>query len=241
MKILLDCGYWSFNKAFGYIRNSRINCFDIIDAIARDNKPENVIFAMDSHLSFRKIALPEYKANRKNKDKNQRELAKVAHDLCLELQNRYPDFCFMENGLEADDIIAKHSNDDDWIICNDKDFLVMQSKATLCKLDWQSWGIERLSSKHVTDFKLKRGERALVYQLIYGDVADNIPRCIDSYDRDTGPYILNHTNPLRCAIELLPSIWVRQSLNALMLPTPLDDCSKDPIEIALEMYYGTAT
>lgn len=234
MKILLDTGYYSYTKAFAYLRNPRINIFDMTDAIVRDNKPENIIFAIDSPYSLRKIVNPQYKAQRKGK---QPELVKAAHDIAYKLQEKYEGFCVCEDGLEADDIIAKNATDDDWILCNDKDFLGMRSYATLCKLDWKPWGIERLADKHVMDYGLKRGEKALVYQLIYGDVADNIPRCVDTYDRETGPEILKHHSPLKRAVELLPELWVRQSLNALMLPTPLDQPHIDPIEIALEMYY----
>lgn len=237
MSMIVDVGYWAYSRGYCIqqaLKEGRaMGKFDDIDPLMSPN----TILAFDGVGSVRKDHLPWYKANRKKGINEQAdELRAIAEQLMIDLMYRYPGQVHKERGLEADDIIGMVAKPGDFVLSNDKDYLQLPKSVILTNLKNDFWGVERFKSPHLN---LRRGNASIAFQLLYGDVADNIPRLYYG-DKDIIVELFEHKNPLYCAMSLLPDMQqVRTSLSALMLPTPLANVMEmktDIIDIALERY-----
>lgn len=198
-----------------------------------DRQVENGdMFCMDSSNSLRKESLPWYKAHRSVMPPSTEYLRQCAWEFQKKFIDMYPRSVLAEHGLEADDLCALHQTPGDWIMSTDKDMLTLQ-QAALVDLSGLPWGCERIKTK----LPISQGNRWVTYQLLFGDVADNIQRLLLSKDIYSAKIIFAQANPLEAAIAYLPPALVREHLQAICLPTPLFVApNMDPIEWALEMY-----
>lgn len=222
MKLVIDIGYWAWNKAY----SRHPEPWELLDVMCEGG----AVLCVDSCKSLRRNQFPYYKANRKPIDT---DLKDRAISLTERIRIRYPNNVVEMEGLEADDVVSFNTDDEDIIICNDKDYLSLHSKATLKTLRFEEWGCERIK----TSLPIKRGNSFLAFQLMYGDVADNVSRLLHFKDRTTAKFVMEQENPLLAAIELLPNPNItRDHLRLLMIPTPLIWSNIDPIEVALERH-----
>lgn len=232
MAMLIDASFWAWDRAYATWKaaqeNRLIEPFENLNTMMQPN----TILAFDGKGSLRKDILPWYKANRHNPSQVSIELRIIAERLLLELKYHYPHQIFEIDGLEGDDIIAMMAKPGDLLMVNDKDFLQLDDSIIVTNFRAEMWGCERFKAPllHIT-----RGEASLAYQLMMGDVADNIPRRW-YHGKESLAEVLKAKNPLYCAIAQLEPRLVRTSLAALMLPTPLHNITGDIIDMALERY-----
>lgn len=222
---LIDASYLTF-KCAGYPGSKKV---------VSEWADKGAMFFLDDPVNSRMVRYPWYKANRTTLDPRTAALKVLAKELQLWLTATYPNQCMQAYGHEGDDLIAYAAlngpDEGHVIIGEDKDFLQLCG-AWLWTVHGDPWGIERLHKK--TKLPLKQGRRFLAWQLLYGDLADNIPRRLFSKDLYTGPYVFSTDDPLSTAIEMLPEQQVRESLDVLLLPSPLLT-GRDPIDQALEI------
>lgn len=231
MTNIVDVSYWAWNAAYGvYKAKQEGHIYDPFQSLGFIGF-QNTILAIDSVSSLRKDHLPWYKANRVNAPQISEDMRIIAERLILELTHHFPSSVRAEAGLEADDVIALHVQPDDMIWANDKDYLQFDSRIHLTNFRGEFWGCERFK----TTFSIKRGESALAFQLMYGDVADNIPRRYYG-DKEVARWVFEQEHPLYEAIKLIHPQQVRTSLAALALPTTLHTPDKHLINSVLERY-----
>ena len=84
--------------------------FEQIKTICYKFKTNKVHLFFDSRKSYRKKAYPQYKANRKNKTPEEKQLSKILYKQINKLKSKilpamgFP--CYLQTGLESDDLIA---------------------------------------------------------------------------------------------------------------------------------------
>ncbi len=216
-------GYYSFNRAYCQPTNPY--------KILEDYLSDNTYFVFDGEGSYRKDSLSWYKAQRKELTVESQELRKRSIEILNGTKKRFPKNCIDLNKLEADDTIAIYLQDKDTVICNDKDYLTIKSTAKLLTLNLEELTCARFHSRLTLD----RGNRALAFQLLYGDVVDNIPRLYYGPNQTVNEIFEKADNPLLECIKLLPLDRVKSSLAALTLPTPLY-CNRNIIDFVLDTH-----
>lgn len=221
-KILLDVGGYSWHCVQNLIG------FEHSDQIYE----RGALFCIDSRTSIRKDNVRFYKAQRELVDYQQAQMRKEAYAWQEVAYKRYQ--CVGISGLEADDVIGLHYDEGDTIISIDKDFAQLTG-AQLVDYFEQPWGFTRLQKK--SKLNISSPGRWLTWQLCSGDNTDGIPRIPWTFDRNSIPWVFSRKNPLKAAIELYPTQKVKDSLNCLLLPTPLY-MGLDPINFALTRYEG---
>ncbi len=132
----------ALNLAFRYKHNGQQDFLDdylnTVESLKRSYKAGKVIIACDSgSSSYRKLLLPEYKQNRKDKQEKQTEQEAEAFRLFMKEFNRvmdkylsgskYPYPLFRFDKCEADDIAAyivnkRRAKNKIWLISSDKDW-----------------------------------------------------------------------------------------------------------------------
>ena len=163
----VDGGYLTYKLSFGDY-----------DAWQYKYGKDVSIFAMDNK-SKRKEVYPEYKSQR-SLDTSKDEQFKIVSELRKRIMSeKVMPICSIE-GLEADDIVACWSlfNPNEKIIGVDKDFFQLPHVETVL--------YHNLSCYHLIDTigKLPQYVQKLachnfaLYQILLGDVADNIPRLL---------------------------------------------------------------
>ena len=224
MSIFVDVGYISFKRAMATTKDQLLE--RLINSGA--------VLCFDSNYNMRMAKYPWYKANRGNNlPPVTQALKKIAKAWQAKIKVRYADHCIERHGLEGDDIIAMAIKGcpTAYVMTEDHDMLQLDC-AYLVNQHMEPWSCGRLKQKTLF---LLQGERYLTYQLLHGCNTDTVPRTIFSRDRYTAPWVFAQPSPLRAALMLLPEELARQSLNVLLLPTPLYE-GRDPIECALERY-----
>lgn len=226
MKYYLDLSYWAWKVHSG-------RQYGKTEWFATDELMKNydVTMCADSKYSIRKEAIANYKANRANPSPDVMRMRKEINLWIDKAIQRYENVKQVR-GLEADDLLVLYAGHTEGIISEDKD-LLQTNYIKLVDNGMNEWGIDRVQKK--TKLSLARGERWLTYQLLMGDVADNIKRSIPTKDRAIAPWCFNQKSPLRAALSIITEDTARNSLNLLLLPTPLWS-GKDAIETALETY-----
>lgn len=232
MAMIIDVSYYSWDRAYATWKAAQEG--RTIDSLAtlHTYMQPNTVLAFDGKGSMRKDSLPWYKTNRSDPDQTSRELRVIAENLQDQIGVLYPHQSIKVKGLEGDDVIAIAAEPGDIIIGNDKDYLQLHKDILVMNLRSEFWGCERFKAPWLP---IERGNKSLAYQLLYGDVADNIPRRWYG-DKDTIAEVFEYHNPLYAAISLLPIQQVKTSLVALMLPCPLYNPTSTIIDMALERY-----
>lgn len=221
-KILLDVGGYSWHA----VQN-------LVDFKHADSLYERgALFCIDSRVSIRKQNVRFYKAARELVNYQQSEMRKQAYEWQAVACKRYK--CVGIDGLEADDVIALAYKEGDTIVSIDKDFAQLIG-VRLVDYYETPWGFDRLQKK--SKFHISTPGRWLTFQLVTGDNTDGIPRIPWTWDRTSIPWCFSRSNPLKAAIELFPTRRVEDSLNCLLLPTPLY-LGLNPVEFALNRYEG---
>lgn len=130
----------SLNLAFRWKHQGRSDFryeyVQTVESLARSYKCANIIITADwGSSSYRRMILPEYKMNRKEKFADQTEAEKIAfeeffeeYETALELlSEKYPILRY--EGVEADDIAAhlvknknKYNLDNIWLVSSDRDW-----------------------------------------------------------------------------------------------------------------------
>jgi len=224
VKILIDASYLTFKWA---LRSQRWDWFE-------EMLQADVLFAFDDDRNLRVETYPFYKSNRGELlDQRTKDLKAVAKQWQEQIKFFHPERCVQWEGAEADDVLAELSRQypNAYLMSEDHDMLQLTG-VQLVNQHMEPWDVDRL--KKYTKLPLKRGRTFLAYQLLYGCRTDCVPRRLFSKDRYTGPWVMSQPDPLATAIELLPRKLVIESLNCLMLPSPLLT-GADPIEAALAL------
>ena len=159
-----------------------------VESLAHSYKCDKIIICADhGSSSYRKAIFPEYKADRKERFKDQTEQEKIAFEEFFEeytetlnlLSEKYPVLRF--EGVEADDIAAFIVNckregvfpvDHIWLISSDRDWDLMIEE-----------GVSRFSTVTRKEITLENwhehydvpAEQYLCYKCLMGDKGDNIP------------------------------------------------------------------
>lgn len=191
------------------------------------------LLCIDSRESVRKQKYPWYKANRKALPDATKTLLYASIEWLKQAQQRYPSGWVKWEGWEADDLCAYHHQPGDMVMSTDKDLLQIPDAILLDK-DKLPWSFERVNKKQKR-IQIHTAEQWLTFQLLQGDVADNIPRLSPSGDRHTGRAILASPEPLRATIAAYPEDEVRSRLDVLLCPSPLLT-GEDALAVALRRY-----
>lgn len=214
MTLLIDTGSYAWRASY-----TTVFTWDRTDKLVN----KGAIFCMDSPISIRQEKISWYKDQRPGKDIKYPEQGKhreMVRKFIAAFKRRYTIDTWAEvEGAEADDVIGLLVKPGDTVMSLDKDMLTIPIDFDLIDTSNKQWSIERYWNK--VKVPIHRGRSFLAYQLMTGDTADNIPRLVHTKDRKTMPWVMEQENPLYWAIKLLPEDRVRESLNALMLPTPL--------------------
>lgn len=161
----VDGGYLTFKMAFGSFEAWQYNYGEDVSIFAVDNK------------SKRKDVDSNYKAGR---NKGKEDIIEIVHSLRNQVnEEKLLPLCSIE-GLEADDIVACWHlfNATDKIVGVDKDFFQLPNLETIYYHNMQPYYFmetvkklpEYVQSLAISNFAL--------YQMLLGDVADNIPRLL---------------------------------------------------------------
>lgn len=112
-----------------------------LEALQEQHQTSHVVFAFDEGISLRTQALPEYKANRRQKEKDDPNHAKIIQSVRSQIVSLRDDYLpglgfgnvLSAPGYEADDVIASVSgnlpveNDEAIVVGSDGDFLQLLS------------------------------------------------------------------------------------------------------------------
>lgn len=232
MTLFLDAGTVLWKAAFAQQNGS--------DPWTRiDNLIEGgAVLCLDAKTNIRKAFQPTYKANRMHKklEPATKELLYAAIALSRESKTRYKlgQQVLYEEGLEADDLIGLYYRPGDKCVSGDKDFLQLPG-IQMMDFRFEPWGFERLNKQVRTT--IDTPERCLCWQMMKGDVADNIPRLIPSGERKLLSQLINGEDCLRAAVVRVGESSARDQLSLVVLPTPLYT-GIDPIEYVYMRYYG---
>lgn len=229
MTLFLDAGTVLWKAAFAQQNGNEP--WSRIDSLIESGAK----LCLDSRTSIRKLNYPNYKANRKTLAPATRVLLYAAIELSRESKKRYKlgEQVLYEEGLEADDLVALYYKPGDRCVSGDKDYLQLPG-LTMYDSKFDVWGFERLNKQVRTN--IDTHERCLVWQMMKGDVADNIPRLIPSGERRLLAELINGENPLKAALERVGYLAARDQLSLVLLPTPLHT-GIDPVEYAIARYY----
>lgn len=166
--MIIDGGYLTFKLAFGG--------YDLWEF---ENGEDIKLLAWDSP-SKRKEEFPGYKGHRREGNQEAIERVKefreyVYETTCLPL-------CEIK-GLEADDIIAAwnifHPNDR--IVGIDKDFFQLPNVFNLYHHNHQPWNFDSCLDKIPLYLQELADRNFALYQMLYGDIADDIPRLLSKH------------------------------------------------------------
>jgi len=151
------------------------NFVQLINATARDFRPDVFYFAIDGKPSARLEIFPDYKANRKKKDLTEEEVAywdsfkrqkRIIVDLC---KNHIPVTTVYHPNEEADDVAYKlckvHSNDEVVVITNDSDYIQIINEMDNVKV----FNPIKRTYFEKTDYDY------VSWKAMVGDSSDNIP------------------------------------------------------------------
>lgn len=134
-----------------------------------------ILIAFDSKKNKRKLLYPRYKANRNKIDDNIIQQQQLVRDKC----DQYNIVYLMEEGYEADDIIASYAKyyenklDKIIIMSSDKDMInIMSEKIQI--FDIIKNRIITLKDLYFK-FHIDKPEKMRILQSIAGDSSDNIP------------------------------------------------------------------
>jgi len=173
---------WRYKKV-PYYTNDYVRT---VESLAKSYNCGNIIILADGGSVYRKNLYPEYKANRKEKYKDQTDAEKKEFEVFMaEFANAFKRLenkgylVIRQNGLEADDLAA-------WIVGKRKDFSVGEIWLISSDKDWDLLiqdGVSRFSTvtrKETTvdnwdehyDFE---PEHFLTFKCLAGDTGDNIP------------------------------------------------------------------
>lgn len=222
MKLIVDMGYFSFRLA------QSTNKWDTLEQLLNGD----VYLCFDSQTSIRRQAHPWYKENRGDSLPTETLiLQQLARNWQQEIIDRYPEYCYKKEGLEADDIVASLVEPGCMVMSADHDFLQLEH-AYLVDYTFTNWDCSRIKQKTI---ELEQGERYLTYQLLKGCSTDRVPRAIFTKDRYTIPFVMQQSSPIRAALGLLTEGLARAHLDCLLMPTPLYT-NEDSLKVVLERY-----
>lgn len=177
----------AFNLAFRYkhkrVRDFAADYVRTVESLASSYNCYKIIICADKgQSSYRRGVYPEYKANRKEKIKNQTEEEKKEFEEFIEDYQETLDLLkirfqvFQYGGVEADDIIASICqlcpDSNFWIISTDKDLdqLIDDRVSRFCYT----------TRKEVTDYNFEdkygcRPDQYISIKVLQGDKGDNVP------------------------------------------------------------------
>lgn len=165
MSFNVDGGYLSFKMAFGNFDSWVMKYGQQVSLFAVDNKPK------------RKKLYPLYKQSRNTEAK--KENIQMVWELRKRIENEaLLPICSIE-GLEADDLVACWAlfNDDD-IIGVDKDFFQIPNLSHTFYHNLKAYHKEDVINKLPSFVQPLAKQNFALYQMLLGDVADNIPRLL---------------------------------------------------------------
>jgi hypothetical protein len=220
MRVLVDAGYISYLWARCETR------WELMDRMIE--RGAEIVF--DSPRNVRAEKYPWYKSNRGDRlPIATKVLGAEARAFRKQMWRRYSGYLRVD-GLEADDVIAIESAgcSDCLVVTTDHDMLQLPN-VHLMDQHLTRWGIERIRTK----LPLEQGRSYLAYQLLMGCSTDTVPRRLLSRDIHTAKFVFAQMDPLAWAVDMLPEDLARESLECLMLPTPIH-YGRDAIEMALE-------
>lgn len=224
MKILIDISYLTFKWAMATAR------WDWLEEFMKTD----VVFAFDDERNVRMETYPWYKANRGAAlPPVTQQLRKMAKKFQGQIEFFHPERCVRVDGAEGDDILGMLAleNPGSILVSEDHDMLQLPD-AALVNQHMVPWDVDRMWK--YTKLPLKRGRSFLAYQLMYGCHTDTVPRRLLTKDLYTGPWVMSQSDPLTAAMAMLPEQQVRDSLDCLLIPSPLLT-GNDPIEQALAL------
>ena len=173
---------WRYKKV-AYYTNDYVKT---VESLAKSYNCGNIIVLADGGSVYRKNLFPEYKANRKEKYKDQTDSEKKEFEVFMaEFANAFKriedkgHLVIRQGGLEADDLAA-------WIVGKKEDFGIGDIWLISSDKDWDLLiqdGVSRFSTvtrKEITvdnwdehyDFE---PEHFLTFKCLAGDAGDNVP------------------------------------------------------------------
>jgi len=164
----------------------RYDYLQTVESLAKSYKCSNLIIAADwGSSSYRKMILPEYKQNRKDKFADQTQEEKIAfeeffeeYEASLELLSEKYTILRYE-GVEADDIAAhlvkerkKYNLEKTWLISSDRDWdlLINESTSRFSYVTRKEVTIDNWSDH----YEVPRDEY-ISFKCLTGDKGDNVP------------------------------------------------------------------
>lgn len=231
MTLFLDGGTVLWKAAFA--QQNDVDPWPRLDDLIESG----AVLCLDSKTNIRKVFAPYYKANRAQKtmDPATKALMYAAINLSRETVKRYKlgEQVLYHEGLEADDLVGLNYKPGDGCVSGDKDFLQLPG-IKMFDSKFNPWGFERLNKQVRTN--IDTAERCLVWQMLKGDVADNIPRLVPSGERKLLSQLINGDDPLRAAVTRVGIPKAMEQLSLVCIPTPLH-MGVDPIEYVYARYY----
>ena len=173
---------WRYKKV-PYYTNDYVNT---VESLAKSYNCGNIIVLADGGSIYRKNLFPEYKANRKEKYKDQTDSEKKEFEVFMaEFANAFKriedkgHLVIKQGGLEADDlaawIVGKRDTfniDDIWLISSDKDWdlLIQQGVSRFSTVTRKEITVDNWDEHYDFD-----QEYFLTFKCLAGDTGDNIP------------------------------------------------------------------
>lgn len=145
--------------------------------LGQDLKPDNIVFTWDSRESVRKQAYSFYKEKRKNNDADPREIEDTYKQFNMLRDEILPGLGFVNNfiqeGYEADDIMARISHSKDCILAtSDDDMLqVLSDEVSIYNLGKQI----HYTKQRLFEEKRITPEQWIEVKKIAGCSSDNVP------------------------------------------------------------------
>jgi len=165
MRLCVDGGYLTFKMSFGNFDQWQRTHGEKVSIFAIDNTPK------------RKEVYPDYKKGRNTGKSEILQDVWALRDRINE-EKQLP-LCSIE-GLEADDLVACWGlfNPDHLIVGVDKDFFQLPNVGTVLYHNLQPYGKNAAIEKLPVYLQELARDNFALYQMLLGDIADNIPRLL---------------------------------------------------------------
>jgi 5'-3' exonuclease len=244
---LVDGGWLSYNIAYQFEHGTdwdELGSRELFEKVSWCAL-NNMVVCLDAYSTtpVRRKIMPDYKCQRAGNEKKYGvQWARVLAHNITDFMHDSPLFkTVREDGLEADDLIARYSyeNPDTNITVYgvDKDLLQLPNVVFNNMYSYQkNQTVVKLYPGSITKFYEHSNERLITLALIlFGDVADNVPRLNKPRDMKTVKKLLSSSTPFTDLLNHFSPEDIWKQVNATTLPMPiLLDYTEEMLSLVLE-------
>jgi 5'-3' exonuclease len=238
--LLLDVSYLCYRAAYttGNLEHEGA-ATGVIFGVLRDiiafqeyHQSSKIVFCFDSKHSKRRMIYPEYKANRRNKGREDPKVWDMLNDLHDQINRLRKELLpeigfrniFVQRGREGDDLIAITSqllakvDEDSVIISADKDlYQCLGPRVTM----WKPQPKKFYTAQHLMDEFGVRPDQWAAVKSIAGDSGDNVPGVPRVAEKTAAKFINHQLSDTHHAIENIRAFADQTRINMQLVQLPI--------------------